>query len=73
MSTNALEVALRLPVTERIELVQAIWDSVVAESAAVSVSESQRVEVERRLVDAERNPQAERPWVEVRTSLERLR
>ena len=44
MSTNALEVALRLPVTERIELVQAIWDSVVAESAAVPFTASKPTE-----------------------------
>jgi putative addiction module component (TIGR02574 family) len=73
MTRPVLEDALRLPVAERIELVQAIWDSVVAESAAVPVTREQRAELDRRLADAEANPSNERPWSEVRASLERSR
>ncbi len=64
---------LRLPVAERIELVQAIWDSVVAESSAVPVTDEQRIELDRRLAAAEANPSDERPWSEVRASLEGLK
>jgi putative addiction module component (TIGR02574 family) len=73
MSTTVLDDALRLPVPERIELVQAIWDSVVAESASVAVTDEQRTEIDRRLSDAASNPGDERPWSEVRSSLERSR
>ncbi len=73
MVQPVLEDALRLPVAERIELVQAIWDSVVAESSAVPVTDEQRIELDRRLADAEANPADERPWSEVRASLERSR
>lgn len=73
MVRPVLEDALRLPVAERIELVQAIWDSVVAESSAVPVTDEQRTELDRRLADAEANPSDERPWSEVRDSLERSR
>ena len=73
MSTPVLDDALRLPVTERIELVQAIWDSIVAESASVAVTNEQRAELDRRLADAALNPSDERPWSEVRSSLERSR
>jgi putative addiction module component (TIGR02574 family) len=73
MSTPVLDDALRLPVPERIELVQAIWDSVVAESASVSVTDEQRAEIDRRLADAASNPSDERPWPEIRSSLERSR
>jgi putative addiction module component (TIGR02574 family) len=73
MTRPVLEDALRLPVAERIELVQAIWDSVVAESPAVPVTPEQRAELDRRLADAEADPSNERPWSEVRASLERSR
>jgi putative addiction module component (TIGR02574 family) len=55
------------------ELVQAIWDSVVAQSSTVPVTDEQRIELDRRLADAEANPSDERPWSEVRASLERSR
>jgi putative addiction module component (TIGR02574 family) len=71
MTRPVLESALRLPVAERIELVQAIWDSVVAEAASVPVTEEQRAELDRRLADAEANPSDERSWPEVRASLEK--
>lgn len=74
MSTPpVLDDALRLPVPERIELVQAIWDSIVAESGAVTVTDEQRAEIDRRLADAVSSPTDERPWPEVRSSLERSR
>jgi len=73
MSAHVLDDALRLPVPERIELVQAIWDSIVAESASVVVTDEQRAEINRRLSDAASNPKDERPWSEVRSSLERSR
>jgi putative addiction module component (TIGR02574 family) len=73
MSTPVLEDALRLQVPERIELVQAIWDSIVAESASVAVTDEQRAELDRRLADAAMNPGDERPWSDVRSSLEHSR
>ena len=73
MNIPALDQALQLPVAERIELVQAIWDSIVSESGAVPVTAEQRAELDRRLADAEANPDAEKPWSEVRSSLDRKR
>jgi putative addiction module component (TIGR02574 family) len=71
MSPRALQQILRLPVGERIDLVQAIWDSVVAESGAVPVTAAQRRALDRRLADVKANPDAERPWSTVRASLKR--
>ena len=73
MSTKALDEALRLPVPERIELVQEIWDSVVAESAAVPVTREHKAELDRRLADVEARPGAEKPWSEVLRNLKRRR
>ena len=73
MSTKALDAALRLPVPERIQLVQEIWDSVVAESASVAVSKKQKTVLDRRLADLETHQGAERPWSEVLGTLKRRR
>jgi len=72
MSSKVLDEALQLPVAERIGLVQAIWDSVVAESSAVPVTDEQKAELDRRLVEFEENPGAEQSWEVVLASLERL-
>ncbi len=73
MSTKALDAALRLPIPERIQLVQEIWDSVVAESAAVPVTTKQKAELDRRLADLAADPEAERPWSELLGTLKRRR
>ena len=73
MSTKALDAALRLPIPERIQLVQEIWDSVVAESAAVPVTKKQKAELDRRLADLAAHPEAERPWSELLGTLKRRR
>jgi putative addiction module component (TIGR02574 family) len=73
MSSATLDEVLRLPLPERIEFVQAVWDSVVAEASAVPVTSAQRAELDRRLASLEERPGAERPWSEVLSGLERSR
>ncbi len=73
MKLDLLEDVKRLTVAERIELAEAIWDT-VAEDAGVDVlpvSEAHRLELDRRLEDLEESPSAGSPWGEVRTRLER--
>jgi putative addiction module component (TIGR02574 family) len=67
MNTMLLDEAKRLTVDERIRLVTAIWDT-VAEDATIGslpVSESQLLELDRRLEDRRKNPEAESTWTEV--------
>jgi putative addiction module component (TIGR02574 family) len=73
MSSEALAEVLRLPRAERIELVQAVWDSIVAEAGVVPVTAEQRAEPERRLAALAAEPEAERSWPQVLASLERPR
>jgi putative addiction module component (TIGR02574 family) len=72
MSADLLNEARRLPVDERIALVEAIWDTVAEDATLESLPlpESHREELDRRLADRKHNPAAERPWDEV---LERLK
>jgi putative addiction module component (TIGR02574 family) len=75
VKNDLLAEAKRLSVAERIELAEAIWDS-VAEDAGVDVLEvpaEHRAELDRRLADLEQNPTAGTTWDEVRSRLERSR
>jgi putative addiction module component (TIGR02574 family) len=67
MNPGLLDEARRLSVGDRIELVAAIWDTVAedANTAALPVSDSHRLELNRRLEDRQKNPSAESAWSEV--------
>jgi len=56
----------------RIELVEGIWDTIAAESAALALPEAQREELDRRLRDLVDDPDAGSPWEEVRARLEQV-
>lgn len=55
----------RLSIEERLQVAEAIWDSVVREVEAAPLPEWQRAELERRLAGSDANPEAVRPWAEV--------
>ena len=65
MSIDLAEV-LALPVEERIELAQSIWDSVAAVPEAVQLTDEQRSELEVRLKEYRKNPDSGSPWPKVR-------
>ncbi len=50
---------------ERLELVQEIWDSIAEEDSNVPLSDSQRLELDRRLVAHRANPGAAVDWEQV--------
>lgn len=63
----------RLGVDERLDLVEQIWDSIAADSAAVPLTDPQRAELDRRIADHEANPDDIVSWENVKTSVsERL-
>ncbi len=55
----------RLPVAERIVLVQQIWDSIAADPDQVPLTTAQRAELERRTDDDDANPEDTIPWEHV--------
>jgi len=60
----------QLSIAERIVLVEDIWDSIVAEGpASVSLSESQRQEIRRRLEAHDAEPGSAVAWEQVRSEL----
>ena len=61
----------RLSVTERLELIQQIWDSLPESVEPHEVPEWHRQELERRIATADANPGAAEPWEVVRARLSR--
>ena len=67
MTKVLLEEILRLPVRERMQLVEEIWDSIAATPEAVPLPEAHRAELDRRLDHPSSDPT--RSWDEVRAHL----
>jgi putative addiction module component (TIGR02574 family) len=66
MSTNPINEISKLSLSERIQLVEDIWDSIAAEPESIVVTESQKEELDRRLEKYSNNPQLGSSWDEVK-------
>jgi putative addiction module component (TIGR02574 family) len=62
----------RLPIPQRMQLVEEIWDSIAAEGQLPDTPDWHKEELDRRLTDLENNPQAGSTWEEVKSRLTRL-
>lgn len=69
MNNISITDILELPVQERIRLVELIWDSVAAVPEAVEVSPELKAELELRMIEFERNPEAGYSWDQVKSRL----
>ena len=69
MGSVSFSEVLGMDVPERIKLAQAIWDSIAEVPEAVPLSESDRIEIDRRLEAYYRDPKAGLPWSEVKAKL----
>lgn len=59
-----------LSVAERIQLVEDIWDSIATEqSASIKLTETQRVELHRRVAAHRSHPSTARTWQQIREKL----
>jgi putative addiction module component (TIGR02574 family) len=66
-----LERLKQLPVADRLQLVEDLWDSIAedAPDEAFPVSPELAAELERRLAEHRANPDAARPWREIRAEI----
>jgi putative addiction module component (TIGR02574 family) len=58
MNRELVAEILALPVAERVRLVEAIWDSISAVPDALSLTQWQKDELDRRLVEFEADPES---------------
>ena len=67
MSSNLTEEAKKLPVDERIALVEEIWDSIAEENGCFELTDAQKQELHRRIQSLQENPQAGRSWEDIKS------
>ena len=56
---------LELPIPERIQLVEDIWDTITAEATSVDLTEDEKRIIDARLEMYYRNPELGSPWEDV--------
>ena len=69
MAAPLLEEIRKLTIAERLELVEDVWDSIVAEEAELPVPDSHRRALARRRQENRDHPEDVIPWEEVREQL----
>jgi putative addiction module component (TIGR02574 family) len=69
MNSIAISDILSLPIQDRIQLVEAIWDSIAEVPEAIELSDSQRLELDKRLAAYQESPSLGSPWSEVRARI----
>jgi putative addiction module component (TIGR02574 family) len=70
MNTELLTTAKALPLPERIELAEALWDSITQEGYEPPLTPAQAAELDRRLEEHHRDPQSAISWEQVKAELE---
>ncbi|HTO83116.1 MAG TPA: addiction module protein [Methylomirabilota bacterium] len=69
MARIELSELLDLPVSERLRLLEAIWDSIAEWPGTLPLTDAEREELDRRWVEYAKNPIAGSPWPEVKGRL----
>jgi putative addiction module component (TIGR02574 family) len=68
MNTRLLQQASVLNVDEQIKLVEAIWDGIVSHGDVPALTESQKIELDRRIASYLANPDDVVSWSEVKAA-----
>ena len=71
MSPLALKEILKLSVSERIQLAEDIWDSIVAAPESLPITDAQKRELDIRRDAHSKDPASTRSWEDVRAKLDR--
>ena len=69
MNAALLEAVKSLPLPDRLELLDVVWETIAAEGYEPPLSETQSIELQRRLEEHRQNPAAGIPWETVRAEL----
>jgi putative addiction module component (TIGR02574 family) len=71
MNASARQEILTLPVSERLQLIEDIWESIASQPADVPVTPEQRKELDKRLANFERDPAPGEKWDDVKSRITR--
>lgn len=69
MSTALIDELKSLPVSERLDLVEMLWDSIAADPDSIPVTEEQARLIDERLESHRREPASGIAWETLRTEL----
>jgi len=69
MSMTVIEAAKNLPLPERLELLDALWESIIEEGYDPPLTTAQAEEIDRRLKAHEENPHEVVDWDTIKTEL----
>ena len=72
MSTSIDELS-KLPLSQRLEIVEKLWDSIAADAERLPLTTRQAEELDRRLSDHEANPGEGASWEVVRDRLRKAK
>lgn len=70
MNAALLEAARALPLPERIELAEALWEDITRAGYEPTLTPAQAAEIDRRIEEHKQNPQSAIPWEQVKAELE---
>lgn len=71
MNSDLLQAAKALPLPERIELAEALWDDIAQAGYEPPLTPAQAMELDRRLEEHHRDPGSAIPWEELREEFDR--
>jgi putative addiction module component (TIGR02574 family) len=63
---SVLTVVETWPVEDRLRLVEAVWDRIADQGYEPELTEEMKTELDRRIAELDRNPDAGVPWEEVK-------
>lgn len=66
MSTPNVDFVLKLPLAQRVQIVEEIWNSIADAAAQLPLQDWQAEELDRRVAEHQANPGEGVPWAEVR-------
>ena len=69
MDADFTKQALSLSLPDRLQLVDDLWESILAQVEQIPLTDAQRGELDRRVARYEANPESASPWGEVRDRL----
>lgn len=69
MDADLTKQALSLPLPDRLQLVDDLWESILAQVEQIPLTDAQRGELDRRVAHYEANPESAKPWGAVRNRL----